>query len=238
MRVDAGIIGGTGIGEAIRGLGGEALHVPTPAGVQRGRLLHIGDRLVFAMPRHSAGHRVPPHRVNYAAMALALVRLGAFRCFATAAVGSLRKDWNCGTLVSCRDFVDASGRFPTLYDRTVVHTDFSVPFAGHDAILEAAGRLDAVVESGGVYVCGNGPRYETPAEIRAYAELGGDLVGMTAATEAILMREAGIEYGCLAIVTNLACGIGDRPLAHDEVVEQMDRVGDLALSVIIEAATA
>ena len=59
---------------------------------------------------------------------------------------------------------------------------------------------------------------------------------MTASTEAVLMREANIDYGCLAIVTNLAAGISDAPLSHNEVVEEMNRSGDRAVGVLLGAA--
>src|SRR5436189_62411 len=68
-----------------------------------------------------------------------------------------------------------------------------------------AGGGEVVAQA--VYVNVNGPRYETPAEIRMFVEAGGDVVGMTAGSEAIAMREAGVGYGCLAIITNLAAGL-------------------------------
>jgi 5'-methylthioadenosine phosphorylase len=234
MRIDAGIIGGTGIGERLAEIPGQVIHIPTPKGFLRGRLIDVEGKKVLAMSRHSAGHKVPPHKVNYAAMALAMKQLGARACFATAAVGSLRKEWGCGTLVACSDFIDLTGRFPTLYDTSVVHTDFSQPFPARDFLLKAGG---AQVHDGGVYVCGNGPRYETPQEIRLYTQFGGDVVGMTAASEAILMREAGVPYACLAIVTNLACGLSDMPLNHEEVVEEMERSGELALRILTKAVS-
>lgn len=197
--------------------------------------MEIEGKSVLALSRHSAGHKVPPHKVAYKAMALALQQLGVAACFSTAAVGSLRPEWGCGTLVACSDFIDLTARFPTLYDRTVVHTDFSEPFSARKYLLSAARELDIDVKDGGVYVCGNGPRYETPEEIRVEQQLGGDVVGMTAASEAIVMREAGVPYACLAIVTNLACGISDMPLNHEEVVEEMQRSGDTALRIISQA---
>jgi 5'-methylthioadenosine phosphorylase len=235
MRVDAGIIGGTGIGERLLALPGKVVHVPTAAGFQRGRIIEVEGKRIFAMSRHSAGHKVPPHRVNYRAMALALRKLGAGACYSTAAVGSLRREWPSGTLVVCSDFLDFTGRFPTLFDRTVVHTDFSRPFPGRDRLLKSAADLGVEVQDGGVYVCGNGPRYETPHEIAMYTQLGGDLVGMTAASEAIVMREAAIDYGCLAIVTNLAAGISDVPLDHNDVSRQMQTSGEVALNILLRA---
>jgi len=206
-------------------MGGQAIHIPTPEGLMRGRIL---DDLVL-IQRHSVGHKTPPHLVNYAAFALGLTKLGVKTCFATAAVGSLRAEWGPGTIVAPHDFMDITGRGTTLYHRTVVHTDFSSPLPARTHLLQ-----DGVID-GGIYVCGNGPRYETPYEIDLYSRIG-DVVGMTAASEAIVMREAGIDYGCLCVVTNLACGIADYPLNHEEVVDEMNRSGARAVEILLEAA--
>lgn len=234
MKVDVGIIGGTGVGDRLLQLGGTALHVPTERGLLRGRLIEFGSRRVLLIGRHSAGHKVPPHKVNYAAMALGLKALGATCCFATAAVGGLREDWSPGDLVICDDFLDYSARNPTLYDRTVQHTDFTEPFGhrGRKALRDSAAERSIRVHHGGTYLCGNGPRYETPEEIKQYRKFGADVVGMTAATEAVLMREAGIDYACLAIVTNLAAGISATPLNHEEVVEMMERTSAVVLELL------
>jgi 5'-methylthioadenosine phosphorylase len=233
MRVDVGIVGGTGVSERLDELGGVPVHVPTLAGLVKGRVVDVGDRKVFVMRRHSAGHKVPPHLVNYKAMALGLKALGAKACFSTAAVGSLREDWPTGTMAVCADFLDFSGRQLTLFDREVVHTELGKPFgdAARRALIAAAG-----VEERCVYVCANGPRYETPQEIAVYRQLGGDVVGMTAATEAIAMREAGVDYACLAVVTNLACGLSPTPLGHGEVVAAMRAAGAKAVEALLEAA--
>jgi 5'-methylthioadenosine phosphorylase len=232
MRVDVGIIGGTGVSERLAELGGETVHVPTPAGIARGKVVEVDGCTIFSMKRHSEGHKMPPHLVNYKSAALGLKALGAKACFATAAVGSLREDWPTGTQAVCTDFLDFSGREQTLFDREVVHTDFSFPFgqAARDALIKAAKHGEMCV-----YVCSNGPRYETPQEILLYRQLGGDVVGMTAATEAVLMREAGIDYACLAIVTNLAAGLSAAPLAHGDVERAMKSAGTEALDVLLEA---
>ena len=230
VRIDVALIGGTGIGDRLAALGGEPVHVPTPEGMIRGRLLeHRGKRLL-ALSRHSAGHKVPPHRVPYVAMARAAKLLGARACLATAAVGSLRREWGPGTLVAAKDFLDLTYRNATLYDRTVTHTDFSEPFPARGALLQ-----EGVVDDG-VYMGLNGPRYETPVEITTFAKLGADLVGMTASTEAIAFREAGVPYGLLSIVTNLAAGLSDVPLDHEEVVVEMKRTGERAVEILLEAA--
>ena len=73
----------------------------------------------------------------------------------------------------------------------------------------------------GTYVCTEGPRFETPAEIRMYEKLGGDLVGMTNVPEVCLAREAEICYATISMVTNFAAGISPTPLTHEEVVKAM-----------------
>jgi 5'-methylthioadenosine phosphorylase len=239
MKVDVGIIGGTGIGERLGELGGRAMHVPTPAGMLRGKVIEHAGKSLFLVRRHSGGHKVPPHKVNYTAMALGLKQLGAKVCLATAAVGSLRSDWGPGTMAVMSDFLDFTGRNLTLYSRTVVHTDFTAPFGnlGREALLGAGEEMGATLQPECVYICGNGPRYETPHEIQLLKTIG-DVVGMTSSSEAILMREAGIDYGGLAVVTNLAAGISETPLSHEEVVEEMVRSGERAVQILLKAVEA
>lgn len=237
MRVDAAIIGGTGVGSRLAEFGGVPFHVPTELGMMRGNLTELHGKSVLLLKRHSAGHKVPPHHVNYASMAKGLQSLGVGVCLSSAAVGSLREDWPAGTLALCSDFLDLTYRNPTLYHRTVVHTDFTEPFGtrGRGLLQQAALQVGETVRDGAVYICGNGPRYETPYEIETYRKLGGDVVGMTAATEAILMREAGIDYACLAVVTNLAAGLSPHPLTHQEVEDEMKRSGQRAVDLFLKA---
>ena len=230
VQIDVALIGGTGIGERLAALGGTPIHVPTADGLVRGRLIEHRGLKLLALSRHSRGHKVPPHRVAYAAMARAALQLGAKACLGTAAVGSLRREWGPGTLVAASDFLDLTYRNVTLHDRKVIHTDFSDPFPARKALLQ-----EGVVD-GGVYMGLNGPRYETPVEIKTFRQLGADLVGMTATTEAIAFREAGVPYGLLSIVTNLAAGLSDTPLDHEEVVVEMKRSGERAVEILLEAA--
>lgn len=232
------MVGGTGMGAPLAELGGSPMFVPTPAGGLRGKVVELpGLRLIY-VSRHSAGHKVPPHLVNYKAMALGLRKLGVKACFATAAVGSIRNMWGPGTLVLCSDYLDFSSRNITLFDDSITHRDFSEPFSkmGREAILAEANSTGVAVVPDGVYVNANGPRYETPQEIRTYRELGGDVVGMTAASEAIAMREAEVPYTCLAVVTNLAAGLTDGVLGHEEVVDVMTERGPAVLKLLLGAA--
>lgn len=178
---------------------------------------------LMVLPRHAKGHRVPPHQIDHRRHVSVLQQLGVTHAFATAAVGSLRTDWNTGTLVILSDFLDFTREVHTLFDEGVRHTDFTHPFspAMRKALQLAAMEENIPIQSQGVYVCAPGPRYETPAEIRMYRMLGGDVIGMTISPEAILCREAGIEYAAIAAVTNLGSGLSENPLSHDEVTEAM-----------------
>lgn len=238
MRVDAAIIGGTGVGSRLEAMGGIPVHIPTPFGLARGRLLgHLGRRFLL-LQRHGVGHKTPPHGINYRAIAAAVRQSGAAACFSTAATGGLRADWGNGTMAVCHEFIDVTARNLTLFERSVVHTDFSEPFsqAARHWLLEAAKAEGIQVRDKAIYVNGNGPRYETPHEIELYRKVGGDVVGMTAATEAILMGEAGVPYACLAVVTNAGAGMAGQPLSHEEVVEEMERSGEKAVRILLGAA--
>lgn len=237
-RIRVALIGGSGIGAMLEKHCRGAVRVPTKFGVLRAREMPLAGSTVWVVNRHGPGHRVPPHRVNYRAVAEGLRRAGCRIAFSSAAVGSLRADWPVETLAIPDDVLDLSGRRPTLYDDIVCHTDFTQPFgpAARKAYLDAAANLGTAVHDGGVYVTGNGPRFETPHEIRWMRQQGGDVVGMTAGTEAILMREAGIAYANASFVTNLGCGLSTTPITDEEVQEVMRRSGKRVLDLMLEAA--
>lgn len=223
------VIGGTGVYDPAMLEDAREERVDTPYGavtVTVGRLASAADaRRVAFLARHGAGHATPPHRVNYRANVWALRELGVRRVLATAAVGSLREDLEPGRFVLVDQFLDFTKSRPaTFYDgegRGVVHVDVSEPYCPHlRAILASAcGDLGIPHAAGGTYVCTEGPRFETPAEIRMFARLGGDVVGMTGVPEVVLARELSLCYATVAMVTNYAAGISPRPLTHSEVVE-------------------
>lgn len=218
MRI--AIIGGTGM-EQVAGFAIEQESEPEPGvTVFEGRLQ---GEPVLLMPRHGRAHRVPPHRIEHVRHVQILQRLGVEAVLATAAVGSLRPDWEAGTLIVLSDFLDLMRQVYTLHDHEVAHSDFSEPFSPllRRALLQAASEEGIPVQSEGVYVGTPGPRYETPAEIRMFRLLGGDVIGMTVVPEAVLCRESGIQYAAVAAVTNLGTGLQPNPLSHGEVTQMM-----------------
>lgn len=179
-----------------------------------------GQRLLF-LNRHGSGHTVPPHRVNYRANVWALRAAGVTRVIGTAAVGSLNLAYAPGHMVLLDQFMDFTKSRPaTFFDDQVVHTDLTHPYCAdlRTHLHDAARKLDLITHPRGCYVATEGPRFETPAEIRAFRILGGDVVGMTNVPEVVLARELGLCYATVALVTNYAAGLTSESLSHAEVV--------------------
>ncbi len=179
-------------------------------------------RPVAFLPRHGADHSVPPHRIGYRANLAALDRLGVTGIVATAVSGSLHPDYGPGTLRLIDQFIDLTwGREHTFFDEEVRHTDMTEPYdPALRAALGAAARTEGIdLVDGATYVCFNGPRFETPAEIEMARRMGGDLVGMTGCPEVILARELGIPYASIGVVSNLAAGMEETPLTVEEIME-------------------
>lgn len=185
-----------------------------------------GEEVAF-LNRHGAGHSLPPHLVNYRANIEALRVLGVQRVVATAAVGSLNPLMVPGDFVLVDQFLDfTKQRQATFYEgeeRGVVHCDMTNPYCPHlrEILFRVGSDLGLRMHQEGVYVCTEGPRFETAAEIRMFRMLGGDVVGMTSVPECVLAREAGMCYATVAMVTNMAAGITSERLTHSEVLEVM-----------------
>ncbi len=222
------IIGGTGFYDFL-GDAAVTLEVATPYGhVHLDRGVVEGVEVVF-LPRHGRQHGIPPHKVNYRANIAALRTLGVTSVLATAAVGSMSQDLPPGALAALTQFLDfTKSRANTFFDGEdgkVVHTDMTEPYCPHlRAELEAAAReLAEPLAPSAVYVCAEGPRFETHAEIKMFRQLGGDVVGMTNVPEVVLAREAGLCYAAVAVITNWAAGIAPGLVKHAEVSQFMDQ---------------
>src|SRR5437764_10274839 len=103
---------------------------------------------------------------------------------------------------------------------------------GLRGLLRRAARASGVRLRWGVYLAVSGPSYETPAEIRAFARLGADAVGMSTVPETIVARQCGLRVTGLSCITNLAAGRSPAPLSHAEVLETGERVKILAARLL------
>jgi 5'-methylthioadenosine phosphorylase len=199
------------------------------------------NELAF-IPRHGTRHGIPPHLINYRANIFALKKMGVENILATAAVGSLYFEFKPGQIVLADQFLDfTKGRRNTFYEGgeyEVVHCDMTTPYCPllRQTITEAGKTMAVDVHNGGVYVCTEGPRFETAAEIEMFKMLGGHLIGMTSVPEVTLARELGICYASIGIVTNFAAGIAPGILTHSEVVDMMNGVMGTVRPLILESA--
>ncbi len=183
--------------------------------------------LVFGTRTHfSEGHGVRSvvHAVRTAAAA------GCKTIVLTNGCGGLDAAWAPGTPVLIRDHINLTATSPVEGATFVDLTDLYSP-----RLRTLARGVDPDLQEG-VYVQFRGPHYETPAEVRMAKILGGDLVGMSTALEAIAARQSGMEVLGVSLVTNLAAGLGDQPLSHQEVLEAgrtaAERCGRLLSAVV------
>lgn len=167
---------------------------------------------------------------------MALYMLGVEKVVTTSAVGSLKKSIAPGSYALMDGFLDFTKvRAQTFFETgRVIHTDMTHPYSA--AITEVlATEMTAIglsLHTGAVYVAAEGPRFESPQEVRMYATLGGSVVGMTGLPEVSLAREAGLEYQTIAIITNYAAGIGSSLLTHKEVLDAMGAASASLIEVL------
>lgn len=191
---------------------------------------------IYLLRRHGPTHSLPPHRINYRANIRALYDLGCEIVLATNAVGSLRAHIAPGEFVLPDQFIDCTKLRPTTFFEGVSeenalsgtvaqefarvrHIDMTEPYCPHVRmqLISLAEQQRIRLHPAGTYICTEGPRFETPAEIRAYAQWGADVVGMTGVPEVVLARELGMCYASICLVTNRAAGLGGARLSAKEI---------------------
>ena len=240
-----GIVGGSGLyslGDDFRLY--EQLSRETPYGETSADPLlgHWQDIELVFLPRHGAGHSVPPHTVNYRANLWALHEAGVERVIAVNAVGGIGDGMTPGCLVLPRQLIDySSGREHSYFDGSdgrVRHVDFTEPYSStiRQGLLRAAAQLGTEIIDGGTYGCTNGPRFETAAEIERMRRDGCSIVGMTGMPEAGLARELEIDYACLALVVNPAAGIGADDISMEEIMTILEQGIERLRPLLLAAA--
>ena len=206
-----GVIGGTGLGEALGALGtGEVHELSTPFGKPSGPItvIEIAGVSVALLSRHGEGHLLNPSRVPYRANIYALKQLGVTHILASGAVGSLREELAPKTLVVPDQVIDKTfRRAGTFYEELAVHVEFASPFctALRNVLARAGTGLATRIHHGGTYVCMEGPQFSSRAESEMHRAWGASLIGMTVMPEAKLAREAEICYALVALPTDYDC---------------------------------
>lgn len=181
------------------------------SGTLRSILLPSGKRalVIGARTHYYEGHGV--RRVAHSVRTAAAT--GATTMVLTNGAGGIKPTWTPGTPVLISDHINLTADSPlegaTFIDLTDLYSH---------RLRELARTVDNTLDDG-VYVQFRGPHYETPAEVQMAKTIGGHIVGMSTALEAIAARQAGMEILGLSLITNLAAGISDSPLSHKEVLE-------------------
>ncbi len=170
---------------------------------------------------HDAADVVLPVRV--------MATLGVRNLILTNASGGINKDYNPGDLVCISDHINLTGRNPlvgpNLDELGARFPDLSNVYNKElREIIQKAFKSCNIPFKSGVYSAVLGPSFETPAEVKMLKTLGGDLVGMSTAMEAIAAHHAGMRVAVIACVTNLAAGISLEMLSHEEVKEVASKV--------------
>ena len=170
------------------------------------------------------GH--PMERVTFAVRVLA--EYGIRDLLLTNAAGGLNKNFRAGDFMALTDHINFMGTNPLRGPCQPGLARFVDLTQTYDlkliSLLQKASRQTKINLRRGVYLAVSGPSYETPAEIRAFAKLGADAVGMSTVPEAIVARQCGLNVAGLSCITNLAAGISKSPLSHEEVLETGERV--------------
>ncbi len=210
MTEPLGIVGGSGFleGPLLSGLTEERVST------ERGEVVVFrGEGFVLLLRHGHGGIYRPPHRIPHHAHVLAFEALGVRRVAGISSVGSLDPHLLPGTAVIPDDYLSVHPP-PTFCADERLHIVPRLDPGVRARLAAAARATPGPVRDGGVYVETRGPRFETPAEVRWLAGLG-DVVGMTAASEATLFQERGIGYATLGLVDNLANGLGAAPLTFE-----------------------
>ena len=164
----------------------------------------------------------------------ALRAAGAEVLVLTNAAGSLRAELGPGRLMAISDHINLTGYNPLAgpNDESIGPRFPSLRDAYDPALraeLHAAASELGIALGEGVYLAVSGPSFETPAEIRAFRTLGADAVGMSTVHETILARHAGLRVAAVSAISNLAEGMSDVPLSHEQTLADAQRAaGDLA----------
>jgi purine-nucleoside phosphorylase len=210
---------------------------PTGVSGHAGKLLigHLGGTPVMVLSgraHYYEGH--PMTQVTFAVRSLAAS--GIRDLLLTNAAGGVNRRFHPGDFMVLTDHINLMGTnplrggslpgLPRFVDLTCAYD------AGLRRLLERAGQERGLRLRAGTYLAVCGPSYETPAEIRAFARLGADAVGMSTVPEVIVARQCGLRVAAISCITNLAAGRSRTTLSHAEVLETAERVGNVAAQLL------
>ncbi len=231
--VKIGVIGGTGVYRLPGVEDIEKITVETPYGSVAVNVGVLAGKRVAFLTRHGEAHSISPGQINYRANIRALAMLGVKQVFATACSGSANPAYPAGSFALLRQFIEfTKARHASFFEndgtveKKIAHVDLTEPYCPRlgRVYLAAAAALGLPVNDGATYACTEGPRFETPAEIKMLRALGADLVAQTGYPEVALARETEMCYASMGIVANMAAGMEDEHVETTAVQENMAQV--------------
>lgn len=201
---------------------------------------YCSNRYYF-LARHGFNHEFPPHLINYRANIQGFSKIGVDAIISFTAVGGINEKFKPGDVVIPDNAIDfTSGRQDTFVkENDIHHIDFTHPFCSElrESVAKSCVSSAAECYDSGIYICTNGPRMETAAEIKAFRGFGADIVGMTLFPECSLAREAEICYSNVSVVANYAAGISKGKLTADEVVNTVKESEETLKKIILNIDT-
>jgi len=253
-----GIIGGSGLYKLEGVKVKKELEVRTPFGEPSSPVViaEIEGREVAFLARHGKNHEYPPHMVPYRANLWALREVGVKRVLGISAVGGINELLMPGDFVVIHDYLDFTktrkstyyeGKYSVdvkggdkvaklLREKKVVHVDMSEAYCPEmrELLIQIFKEKGMRFHPKGVYACTEGPRFETPSEIKMLKLAGADVVGMTGYPEVALARELTMCYVSVCVVANPAAGIAGYRLTSDEVIKLMKEKEEEIKEIVLE----
>jgi purine-nucleoside phosphorylase len=201
-----------------------------------GRLAGTAVMVLSGRAHFYEGHSM--EQVTFAVRALAAY--GIRDLLLTNAAGAVNPRFKPGDFMILRDHINFMGINPlrgAIDSDLKCFVDMTHAYDGNlSRLLRRAGQAAGARLHMGIYLAVCGPSYETPAEIRAFARLGADAVGMSTVPETIVARQCGLNVAGLSCLTNMAAGLCSEPLSHEAVLTMAARVEDRAAAILEQFA--
>lgn len=243
QEIKLAVIGGSGLYNMPAISDVETISLKTPFGEPSGaiRIGKLRGKRVAFLPRHGEGHVLSPSALPYRANIYALKTLGVRFIIAVNAVGSLREEYAPGHIVTPDQIIDYTihTRARSFFEEGVVmHVSVADPMSEYlrGLIGDAAEAVGGTVHRQANFLIEDGPRFATRAESHLFRAWGCDLIGMTAAPEAFLAREAEIDYASLAHVTDYdSWHSEEEAVTSDMVIQTLSRNIETVQRALTEA---
>jgi 5'-methylthioadenosine phosphorylase len=238
-----GIIGGSGLDDPKILQGSQEVEPDTPYGKPSSKITcgKISGIDVCILARHGKKHEIPPTQVNNRANIYALWKLGCTHILATTAVGSLKEEIGRGDFVILDQFIDFTrSRILSFHDSFAdgpKHTPMAEPFSAflRKKIISSCNNLGIKYHPKGTVVTIEGPRFSTKAESKMFRLWGADVINMSIAPEAILAREASLEYSAIAMSTDYDCWKeGEASVTWEAIMEIFKKNAEKMKSLLIK----